>query len=72
MTSADEYAQFRDSRGCGHMTGTAASGPAICGRQPTHDVHRSCPFNVNDLACNIHANAAKRHLYAVFPAFKES
>jgi len=69
MTSDDPYDRFRHSRNCGHKTGTSV--PATCGKPPTHWVVR-CPFNVNGLACNAHANEAKRHLYAVSPILEES
>lgn len=68
----DEYARFRNSTSCGHMTGTVWSGPSICGKRPKFTVDSSCPFNVTGRACGTHANAAKRRLYAVNPILEES
>ncbi|MGI5247524.1 hypothetical protein [Dactylosporangium sp. CA-139066] len=68
----DEYARWRNSPDCGHMTGTAGSGPSVCGKPPKFTVDASCPFNVNGRACGTHANSAKRRLYAVAPIIEES
>jgi hypothetical protein len=63
----DEYARFRNSTGCGHKTAEAGSLPKICGKTPTHRVEPACPFNINDLACDTHATAARKSLYAASP-----
>lgn len=69
---SDEYARFRNSTDCGHMTGTVYTGPKVCGKPATHRVDPAFPVNVNHLACGTHANVAKRSLYAVTPLLKES
>ena len=67
----DPYDKFRNATGCGHMTGTAGSPASICGKRPKFTVDPDCPFNVNGLACGIHARTANNRSYTVTPMSAE-
>jgi hypothetical protein len=56
----DEYARFRNSTGCGHKTGTAQTGPSVCGRPPKFTVRPGLPTVVNGLVCGIYRRAVER------------
>ncbi|GAA0738591.1 hypothetical protein Drose_04385 [Dactylosporangium roseum] len=60
----DPYDKFRNATGCGQMTGTLGVAQ-ICGKRAKFTVEAGCPFNVNGLACGIHARSTQRWNYTV-------
>lgn len=66
----DSYAQFRTVAGCGWATGTAFTGPRICGR--TAKFTTDAPSAVNGRVCGIHRRTASGWGHTTAPISKEN
>jgi hypothetical protein len=67
----DEYARWRNSPDCGHMTGTVYTGPRVCGRPAKFTVSRNCRPVVNGLVCGTHRRSVERMDWTTEPVAEE-
>jgi hypothetical protein len=68
----DEYARWRDSPDCGHMTGTVYTGPQVCDRPAKFTVSRNCQPVVNGRVCGTHRRSVERNGWITEPIVEES